>query len=92
MSKLNLGLGDLTNSALQRLVQQLLAAEDGQEKELLNKLTKKPAKNDLADLDEEMHGKPNTPKVEEEDAFDLGSNSSSEDDSEDSLPPKKGKK
>lgn len=92
MSKLNLGLDDLTNGALKRLVQQLLAAEDGQEKELLNKLTKKPAKNDLADLDEEMHGKPNTPKVEEDDAFDLGSNEEAEDDSEDSLPPKKGKK
>jgi len=90
--KMDFGLDDLTNGALKRLVQQLLAADDGQEKELLNKITKKPAKNDLADLDEEMHGKPNTPKVEEEDAFDLGSDSSSEDDSEDSLPPKKGKK
>lgn len=68
--KTDFSLDDLTKSALKRLVGQLLAADDGQEKKILNQLSqraKKPAKNELADLDEEMHGKPNTPEVEEED-------------------------
>lgn len=67
--KTDFSLDDLTKSALKRLVGQLLAAEDGQEKKILDSLTKrakKPEKNDLADLDEEMHGKPKTPEVEEE--------------------------
>lgn len=67
--KTDFSLDDLTKSALKRLVGQLLAADDGQEKKILNQLSqraKKPAKNDLADLDEEMHGKPKTPEVEEE--------------------------
>lgn len=67
MSKLNIDLNDLTHSALKRLVAQLLAATEGEEKQLLNRVTKK---NDLADLDEEMHGKPNTPKVEDDDLSD----------------------
>ena len=33
----------------------------------MDKYLKKGEKNDLADLDEEMHGKPDTPKVEEDD-------------------------
>lgn len=73
MAQLNLDLNDLTNSALKRLVTQLLAAKDGDEKDILNSLKQKrgSAKNDLADLHEEMHGKPNTPEVEEEpDPFD----------------------
>lgn len=67
--KTDFSLDDLTKSALKRLVGQLLAADDGQEKKILNQLSqraKKPAKNDLADLDEEMHGKPKTPEVEED--------------------------
>lgn len=61
--KLNLDLDDMTNAGLKRLVKQLLAADEEKEK----KLVSKAQKNDLADLDEEMHGKPNTPKVEEDD-------------------------
>jgi len=64
MSRIDLGLDDLTNAALKRLVQQLLSANESEEKKLLSKIG---AKNDLADLDEEMHGKPNTPKVEDDD-------------------------
>lgn len=61
--KLNLDLDDMTNAGLKRLVKQLLAADEEKEKKLLAKAQK----NDLADLDEEMHGKPNTPKVEDDD-------------------------
>lgn len=71
--KTDFSLDDLTKSALKRLVGQLLAAEDGQEKKILDSLTKrakKPEKNDLADLDEEMHGRPKTPEVEEEEEMD----------------------
>lgn len=72
--KTDFSLDDLTKSALKRLVGQLLAADDGQEQKILNQLSqkkKKPAeKNDLADLDEEMHGKPKTPEVEEEEEMD----------------------
>lgn len=67
--KTDFSLDDLTKSALKRLVGQLLSADDGQEKKILNQLSqraKKPAKNDLADLDEEMHGKPATPGVEDD--------------------------
>lgn len=71
--KTDFSLDDLTKSALKRLVGQLLAAEDGEEKKILDSLTKrakKPGKNDLADLDEEMHGRPKTPEVEEEEEMD----------------------
>jgi hypothetical protein len=61
--KLNLDLDDMTNAGLKRLVKQLLAADEEKEKKLLAKAQK----NDLADLDEEMHGKPNTPQVEDDD-------------------------
>jgi hypothetical protein len=67
--KTDFSLDDLTKSALKRLVGQLLAADEGQEKKILNQLNQKkrtPEKNDLADLDEEMHGKPETPEVEED--------------------------
>lgn len=89
MANLNIDLNDLTNSALKRLVTQLISAKDGQEKKILDRLSQK---NDLADLDEEMHGKPNTPKVEEDDdPFDLEAQGGDEEDSE--MPPKKkGKK
>lgn len=62
--KMEMELGDLTKGALQKLVKQLLSASESEERQLLEKLN---GKNDLADLDEEMHGKPNTPKVEEDD-------------------------
>jgi len=71
--KTDFSLDDLTKSALKRLVGQLLAADEGQEKKILNQLNQKkrrPEKNDLADLDEEMHGKPETPEVEEEEEID----------------------
>jgi hypothetical protein len=67
--KTDFSLDDLTKSALKRLVGQLLAADEGQEKKILNQLNqrkRRPEKNDLADLDEEMHGKPETPEVEDE--------------------------
>jgi hypothetical protein len=67
--KTDFSLDDLTKSALKRLVGQLLAADEGQEKKILNQLNqkkRKPEKNDLADLDEEMHGKPETPEVEDD--------------------------
>jgi hypothetical protein len=80
--KVNFDLDDLTNAALKRLVKQLLTASDKDEKKILAKLAKHEAsesadeeskedkeRNDLADLAEEMHGKPNTPEVEDDDAF-----------------------
>ena len=70
MAKIDLDLDDLTNAALRRMVKKLLIASDSEEKEILSSLDKKskaPPKNDLADLDEQMHGKPNTPMVEDDD-------------------------
>ena len=77
MSKIDLDLDDLTNAALKRLVKQLLVADDSEEKKILRKLgqklgphnakEEKAEKNDLADLHEEMHGKPNTPEVTKDD-------------------------
>jgi len=77
MSKVNFDLDDLTNAALKRLVKQLLVADDAEEKRLISRLGKKTGphnakeeraeKNDLADLHEEMHGKPNTPEVTDDD-------------------------
>jgi hypothetical protein len=76
MAKVNFDLDDLTNAALKRMVKQLLTASDGEEKSILEQLEKKakraPEKNDLADLDEEMHGKPNTPEVEDDDLSEDG--------------------
>jgi hypothetical protein len=70
MAKLNFDLDDLTNAALKRMVKQLLTASDADEKSILQQLEsrakRKPEKNDLADLDEEMHGKPDTPMVEDD--------------------------
>ena len=70
----------MTRDGMKKFVKKLLSASDSEEKKLLGK----QQKNDLADLDEEMHGKPNTPLVEDDDL--------PEDD--DDLPevPKKGKK
>jgi hypothetical protein len=70
MAKIDFDLDDLTNAALRRMVKKLLIATDSEEKEILSSLDKKskaPPKNDLADLDEQMHGKPNTPMVEDDD-------------------------
>jgi hypothetical protein len=72
MARLDFDLDDLTQAGLKRLVKQLLAASDEEEKEIIAKLSKdekspKKEKNDLADLDEEMHGRPNTPLVTEDD-------------------------
>ena len=79
MARIDFDLDDLTQAGLKRLVKQLLSASDDEEKKIIAKLGKqspaeekaegKPHKqrNDLADLDEEMHGKPNTPMVEEDD-------------------------
>lgn len=79
MARINLDLDDLTPTALKRLVKQLLAADDAEEKKIAAKLGKhssseekaegKPhrEKNDLADLHEEMHGAPNAPMVEDDD-------------------------
>lgn len=69
-AKLNFDLDDLTNAALKRMVKQLLTSSDADEKSILQQLEsrakRKPEKNDLADLDEEMHGKPDTPMVEDD--------------------------
>ena len=62
--KMQMDIGDLTKGALERLVKQLLTASEQEEKEILKRLD---GKNDLADLDEEMHGKPNTPEVDDDD-------------------------
>jgi hypothetical protein len=70
VTKIDFDLDDLTNAALRRMVKKLLIASDSEEKEILSSLDRKskaPPKNDLADLDEEMHGKPNTPMVEDDD-------------------------
>lgn len=77
MPKIDFDLDDLTQAGLKRLVKQLLAADDGEEKKIMAKLGKqsdseekdepKAHRNDLADLHEEKHGKPNTPMVTDED-------------------------
>ena len=81
--KVNFDLDDLTNAALKRLVKQLITADEAEERKILKRLTSKD-KNDLADLDEEMHGKPNTPKDED--------NDNPFDDDEEKPAKKKGKK
>ena len=67
---MQLDLDDLTHAALKRLVQKLLAGDEASDDKVAKKLAKgddDEDKNDLADLDEEMHGKPNTPKVTRDD-------------------------
>lgn len=68
----------LTNSALKKMIHQLLTSQDGDEESILEKLSRSsrpsPPKNDLADLHEEMHGSPNTPMVEDDDEDNLGPN------------------
>lgn len=69
MAKIDLDLDDLTNTALKRMVKQLLMAGEGEEEKILSSLSKKqskkPEKNELADLKEETKGK--APVVEVED-------------------------
>lgn len=84
--KIDFDLDDLTNTALKRLVKQMLTASDEEEKALMAKMRKKPEKNALADLDEEMHGKPNAPEVTDDDLPYDG------DDELPDVPKKKGKK
>lgn len=60
-------LDSMTRDGMKKFVKKLLTASDSQEKKLLSKLSGKQEKNDLADLDEEMHGKPNAPEVTDED-------------------------
>jgi len=90
MARIDFDLDDLTNAALKRLVKQLLVADDEEEKKIVKKLGKKTdakeEKNELADLHEEMHGKPNTPMVTDDDLPYDG------DDELPDVPKKKGKK
>lgn len=77
---MQLDLDDLTHAALKRLVQKLIAGDEAKDAKVAKTLGPHNAKeeaaetngvhetkNDLADLDEEMHGKPNTPKVTRDD-------------------------
>jgi len=68
MARIDLDLDEMlegfTRDGMKRFVKKLLMANEAEEKKLLAQLNKDD-KNDLADLDEEMHGKPNTPKVED---------------------------
>lgn len=90
MARIDFDLDDLTNAALKRLVKQLLVADDEEEKKIVKKLGKKTDakedRNDLADLHEEKHGKPNTPMVTDDDLPYDG------DDELPDVPRKKGKK
>lgn len=72
----------MTRDGMKKFVKKLLSASEAEERKLLSKLNKQE-KNDLADLDEEMHGKPRTPEVEDDDL---------PDDGELPEPPKKGRK
>ena len=85
MSSVQLDLRDLNRSALERMVKQLLTASDKEERDMMKQLQKRAEKNDLADLDEEMHGKAGAPEVTDDDLPYAG---------DDELPdvPKKGKK
>jgi hypothetical protein len=72
MARIDFDLDMVTRDGLKTLVKQLLKAADGEEKAILNKLNAKKSdeekeSNDLADLDEEMHGKHSAPEVTEDD-------------------------
>jgi hemerythrin superfamily protein len=84
--RIDFDLDDLTNSALRRMVKQLLTANEAEEKKILDRLNQKASKNDLADLVEEKRGKPNTPEVTEDDLPYEG------DDELPDVPKKKGRK
>jgi len=70
MARIDLDMDEMldgfTRDGMKKFVKKLLMASDTEEKRLLSKLNS-AGKNDLADLDEEMHGKPNTPQVEDDD-------------------------
>jgi hypothetical protein len=82
---MNLDLDELlegmTRDGMKKFVRKLLTASSDEEKKLLQKLD---TKNDLADLDEEMHGKHGAPEVTDEDL--LGDGELAD------VPKKKGKK
>lgn len=88
--KLDLDLEEMldgfTRDGMKRFVKKLLTASEAEEKKMLAKLNGKPAKNDLADLDEEMHGKHPSPEVTDDDMPYDG------DDELPDVPKKKGKK
>lgn len=69
MAKIDLDLDEMlegfTRDGMKRFVKKLLMASEAEEKKMMAKLNEQEP-NDLADLDEEMHGKPNTPQVEED--------------------------
>lgn len=79
-------LDSMTRDGMKKFVKKLLTASDKQEKTLLRQLSGKPEKNELADLDEEMHGKANAPEVTDDDLPYDG------DDELPDVPKKKGKK
>jgi hypothetical protein len=56
----------MTRDGMKWFIKKLMTASDSEEKRLLKKLNN-PEKNDLADLDEEMHGKHNAPEVTDDD-------------------------
>lgn len=84
--KIDFDLRDLNRTALERMVKQLLTASDKEERDMMKQLQKRAEKNDLADLDEEMHGKANAPEVTDDDLPYKG------DDELPDVPKKKGKK
>jgi hypothetical protein len=54
----------MTRDGMKWFIKKLMSASESEEKAILKKLN---AKNDLADLDEEMHGKPSVPEVTKDD-------------------------
>jgi hypothetical protein len=71
-SQLRMTLDDLKTSTLKRLVQELIAAPEGEEQAILDRALGQKEKaekeqNDLADLTEEKRGKPRPIDADEED-------------------------
>jgi len=70
-ARMDLGVDDLTKTALKRLVTQLLSASEGEEKRILDQLATQEKsdkeRNDLADLVEEKRGKPASISAEDDD-------------------------
>lgn len=89
MQKIELNIDEMldgfTRDGMKKFVKRLLSTSEAEEKRLLSQLNKSK-KNELADLDEEMHGKPNTPMVADDDLPYDG------DDELPDVPKKKGKK
>jgi hypothetical protein len=66
-----LNLKDITRSALERIVLQLITADEGEEQKILKQLDQEPSEaekesNDLADLKEEKKGKPSPVSMDDE--------------------------